>query len=175
MSEKTKSSPQVVTLGCRLNAYESEVMRRHAVAAGLDNAVIVNTCAVTSEAVRQSMQTIRRKRKDDPDARIIVTGCAAQIEPERFGDMPEVDHVIGNAEKMQPGSFVDLARAETPRVHVNDIMQVHETASHLVEGFSSRARAYVQIQNGCDHRCTFCIIPFGRGPISVGRRRRDHC
>ena len=157
-------SPEVVTLGCRLNAYESEVMRRSATAAGLANAVIVNTCAVTAEAVRQSMQTVRRKRKDHPDAKIIVTGCAAQIEPDRFADMAEVDHVIGNSEKMQNASFADIAQQTTPRVRVNDIMEVRETASHLVDGFTSRARAYVQVQNGCDHRCTFCVIPFGRGP-----------
>ncbi len=155
--------PRLVTLGCRLNAYESEVMRRHASAAGLDNAVIVNTCAVTAEAVRQAQQTIRRIRREQPSARIIVTGCAAQIEPERFAALAEVDHVIGNAEKMEAKTFATLTLADTPRVTVNDIMGVSETASHMIEGFGSRARAYVQVQNGCDHRCTFCIIPFGRG------------
>ena len=156
--------PRLVTLGCRLNAYESEVMRRHASAAGLDDAVIVNTCAVTGEAVRQAQQTIRRIRREQPSARIIVTGCAAQIEPERFAALAEVDHVIGNAEKMEAKTFATLTLADTPRVTVNDIMGVSETASHMIEGFGSRARAYVQVQNGCDHRCTFCIIPFGRGP-----------
>ena len=155
--------PQLVTLGCRLNAYESEVMRRHASAAGLDDAVIVNTCAVTGEAVRQAQQTIRRIRRERPEARIIVTGCAAQIEPERFAALPEVDHVVGNGEKMLASTFSSLALADSPRVSVNDIMSVSETASHMIEGFGSRARAYVQVQNGCDHRCTFCIIPFGRG------------
>jgi threonylcarbamoyladenosine tRNA methylthiotransferase MtaB len=156
--------PQVVTLGCRLNAYESEVMRAHAGAVGLDNAVIVNTCAVTAEAVRQAAQTIRRLRRDNPGARLIVTGCAAQIEPERFAAMPEVDHVIGNAEKTRAETFAALAGADLERVVVNDIMSVRETASHMVDGFGGRGRAYVQVQNGCDHRCTFCIIPFGRGP-----------
>ncbi|MGH6832488.1 MAG: tRNA (N(6)-L-threonylcarbamoyladenosine(37)-C(2))-methylthiotransferase MtaB, partial [Methyloceanibacter sp.] len=158
------SQIRIVTLGCRLNAYESEVMRRHADAAGLDRAVIVNTCAVTSEAVRQAMQAIRRLRREDSQARIIVTGCAAQIEPDRFAGMPEVDTVIGNAEKMKAVTFHGLSTAETPRVVVNDIMSVRETASAMIDGFGARARAFMQIQNGCDHRCTFCIIPFGRGP-----------
>ncbi|WP_024275000.1 tRNA (N(6)-L-threonylcarbamoyladenosine(37)-C(2))-methylthiotransferase MtaB [Hyphomicrobium sp. 802] len=158
------SEPQVITLGCRLNTYESEVMRRHAREAGLDNAIIVNTCAVTGEAVRQAAQTVRRLRREKPNARIIVTGCAAQIEPERFADMPEVDHVVGNAEKMQAETFAGLSIADGERVQVNDIMSVRDTALHMIDGFGSRTRAYVQIQNGCDHRCTFCIIPFGRGP-----------
>jgi threonylcarbamoyladenosine tRNA methylthiotransferase MtaB len=155
---------RVVTLGCRLNAFESEVMRSHAAAAGLEGAVIVNTCAVTAEAVRQAGQTIRRLKRENPDARLIVTGCAAQIEPQRFADMPEVDRVIGNAEKMDAQSFRDLSFADSARVAVNDIMSVRTTAHALVDGFGSRARAYVQVQNGCDHRCTFCVIPFGRGP-----------
>ncbi len=158
------SEPTVITLGCRLNAYESEVMRRHAREAGLNNAVIINTCAVTGEAVRNAAQTIRRVRRENPQARIIVTGCAAQIEPERFADMSEVDHVVGNAEKMKAETFAGLALPETERVQVDDIMSVRETASHMIDGFGTRARAYVQIQNGCDHRCTFCIIPYGRGP-----------
>jgi threonylcarbamoyladenosine tRNA methylthiotransferase MtaB len=158
------SEPLVITLGCRLNAYESEVMRRHAVDAGLDDAVIVNTCAVTGEAVRQAAQTIRRLRRENPGARIIVTGCAAQIEPERFAGMTEVDHVVGNAEKMEAATFRGLSVEDSERVQVNDIMSVRETAHHMIDGFGSRARAYVQIQNGCDHRCTFCIIPYGRGP-----------
>jgi threonylcarbamoyladenosine tRNA methylthiotransferase MtaB len=158
------SQVRVVTLGCRLNAYESEVMRGHAAAAGLGNAVIINTCAVTSEAVRQAAQTIRRLRREDPRARIVVTGCAAQIEPDRFAGMPEVDAVIGNAEKMHAATFRALSTADTQRVIVNDIMSVRETAHAMIGGFGSRARAYVQVQNGCDHRCTFCIIPFGRGP-----------
>ena len=158
------SGVRLITLGCRLNAYESEVMRGHAAAAGLDDAVIVNTCAVTAEAVRQAAQTIRKVRRDSPAARIIVTGCAAQIEPERFADMPEVDAVVGNGEKMKPETFRGLSLADTPRVQVNDIMSVRETAHAMIAGFGSRARAYVEVQNGCDHRCTFCIIPYGRGP-----------
>jgi threonylcarbamoyladenosine tRNA methylthiotransferase MtaB len=158
------SGTEIVTLGCRLNAYESEVMRRHSAQAGLSDAVIVNTCAVTAEAVRQAGQTIRRIRRERPNARIIVTGCAAQIEPERFAEMSEVDHVIGNAEKLRAETFLALSVATSERVQVNDIMSVRETASHMVEAFGSRTRAYVQVQNGCDHRCTFCIIPFGRGP-----------
>lgn len=158
------SEPTVITLGCRLNAYESEVMRRHAAEAGIAEAVIVNTCAVTAEAVRQAKQTIRRLRRERPDARIIVTGCAAQTEPETFADLVEVDHVIGNAEKMQAETFRGLMLPASERVQVNDITAVRETAGHMIEGFGTRARAYVQVQNGCDHRCTFCIIPYGRGP-----------
>jgi threonylcarbamoyladenosine tRNA methylthiotransferase MtaB len=160
----SSEGPHIVTLGCRLNAYESEVMRRHAIASGLDDAVIVNTCAVTNEAVRQARQTIRRLRRERPDARIIVTGCAAQIEPGRFAAQEGVDHVIGNDDKMQAGTFAALARDGGPAILVNDIQSVTATASHMIEGFGNRARAYVQVQNGCDHRCTFCIIPYGRGP-----------
>jgi threonylcarbamoyladenosine tRNA methylthiotransferase MtaB len=159
---------RVVTLGCRLNAYESEVMRRHAADAGLNDAIIVNTCAVTGEAVRQATQTIRKLRRENPSAQIIVTGCAAQIEPERFAAMPEIDRVVGNAEKMRAETFLGLGRglglADSLRVQVNDIMSVRETAHAMVDGFGSNARAFVQVQNGCDHRCTFCIIPYGRGP-----------
>jgi threonylcarbamoyladenosine tRNA methylthiotransferase MtaB len=139
-------------------------MRGHAAAAGFGDAVIVNTCAVTAEAVRQAAQAIRRLRREEPRARIVVTGCAAQIEPGRFAAMPEVDAVIGNAEKMRAETFRALHLDGTPRVLVNDIMSVRETAHAMIDGFGSRARAYVQVQNGCDHRCTFCIIPFGRGP-----------
>ena len=155
---------EIITLGCRLNAYESEVMRGHAAAAGLGDTVIVNTCAVTAEAVRQARQTIRKMRRANPSARIVVTGCAAQIEPQNFAAMPEVDHVIGNGEKVAAQTWTALATGDSPRVAVNDIMSVRETAGHLEHGFGSRARAFVQIQNGCDHRCTFCIIPYGRGP-----------
>jgi threonylcarbamoyladenosine tRNA methylthiotransferase MtaB len=158
------ADPRIITLGCRLNAYESDVVRRNAEDAGLDDAIIVNTCAVTAEAVRQATKTIRRLRRENPSARIIVTGCAAQIEPERFAALREVDHVIGNAEKMRPETFNGLSTAGSERVQVDDIMSVRETAGHLIAGFGSRTRAYVQVQNGCDHRCTFCIIPFGRGP-----------
>jgi len=157
-------SLRIVTLGCRLNAFESEVMRQNASAAGLTNAAIVNTCAVTGEAVRQAAQTIRRLRREQPRTRIIVTGCAAQIDPGRFGAMPEVDAVIGNAEKLAFGTFQALCTGSSERVQVNDIMSVRETAHAMIDGFGSKARAYVQVQNGCDHRCTFCVIPFGRGP-----------
>lgn len=185
--------PQVVTMGCRLNAYESEVIRAHASAAGLNDAVIINTCAVTGEAMRQAAQTIRRLKRERPGARVIVTGCGAQLEPAKFAMMDEVDHVIGNAEKMRAETFLTIARLSGPvrsarrqweppesgdgsapgsgaadhavsRVHVADIMRVRETASHMLDGFTGRARASVEIQNGCDHRCTFCIIPFARGP-----------
>jgi threonylcarbamoyladenosine tRNA methylthiotransferase MtaB len=158
------SDIEIITFGCRLNAYESEVMRAHANAAGLSDAVIVNTCAVTAEAVRQARQAIRRARRERPAAKIVVTGCAAQIDPARFAAMEEVDHVIGNQEKLEAKSFAGLSIEGTERVAVNDIMSVRETAGHLIEGFGNHARAYVQIQNGCDHRCTFCVIPFGRGP-----------
>jgi threonylcarbamoyladenosine tRNA methylthiotransferase MtaB len=172
LSRSEDSAVEVVTFGCRLNAYESDVMRGHAQAAGLGRTVIFNTCAVTGEAVRQAAQAIRRARREDPSIRIVVTGCAAQTEPERFAEMPEVDHVIGNAEKMVATTFRDLLEPGGERVSVNDIMAIRETAGHLLDGFAARttdhqgarARAYVQVQNGCDHRCTFCIIPFGRGP-----------
>ena len=158
------SGPTVITLGCRLNTYESEVMRRHALEAGLGEAVIINTCAVTSEAVRGARQAIRRAAKENPGAPILVTGCAAQIDPGAFAAMPEVTLVIGNHEKMQAETWQPpdlLGGAE--KVRVNDIMGVRETAAHLIDGMDGRARAYVQVQNGCDHRCTFCIIPYGRG------------
>jgi threonylcarbamoyladenosine tRNA methylthiotransferase MtaB len=154
----------IITFGCRLNSYESEVMRAQARAAGLADAVIVNTCAVTAEAVRQARQAIRKARRARPEAKIIVTGCAAQIDPSRFAAMDEVDHVIGNQEKLEAKTFARFGVEGCERVVVNDIMSVRETASHLIDGFGTRARAYVQIQNGCDHRCTFCVIPFGRGP-----------
>lgn len=155
---------QVITLGCRLNSYESEVMRGHAGKAGLEGAVIVNTCAVTAEAVRTARQTIRRAARDNPNAPVIVTGCAAQIDPKMFADMPEVTRVIGNHEKMQAETWVPLdLLGGTEKIRVNDIMSVEETAGHLIDGMDGRARAYIQVQNGCDHRCTFCIIPYGRG------------
>lgn len=155
---------RVITLGCRLNGYESEVMSEQAKAAGLGETIIVNTCAVTAEAVRQARQTIRRARRENPGVRIVVTGCAAQIEPDTFAAMTEVDHVVGNAAKTTRSTWDDLSHGRLERVKVDDIMSVRETAGHLIEGFGTRARAYVQVQNGCDHRCTFCIIPFGRGP-----------
>ena len=153
---------EVVTFGCRLNAYESEVIRKRAAEDGLSDAVIFNTCAGTGEAVRQARQAIRKMRRERPDARLIVTGCAAQIDPAAFGAMDEIDLVLGNAEKTQAGAYA-IAAPDAPRVRVNDIMSVRETAGHLIDGLKERARAYVEVQNGCDHRCTFCIIPFGRG------------
>ena len=153
---------EVVTFGCRLNAYESEVIRKRAAEDGLSDAVIFNTCAVTGEAVRQARQAIRKMRRERPEARLIVTGCAAQIDPAAFGAMDEIDLVLGNAEKTQAGAYA-IAAPDAPRVRVNDIMSVRETAGHLIDGLKERARAYVEVQNGCDHRCTFCIIPFGRG------------
>ncbi len=142
-------------------------MKRLAAEAGVQGAVVVNTCAVTAEAVRKARQEIRKLRRDNPDAKVIVTGCAAQTEPETFAGMDEVDAVIGNSEKMAPETWAGLAPpdliGDTERVQVNDIMSVTETASHLIDGFGTRSRAYVQVQNGCDHRCTFCIIPYGRG------------
>lgn len=162
----TSAPPKFTTLGCRLNSYESEAMKDMAQTAGLENAVIVNTCAVTAEAVRKSRQEIRRLRRENPEAQIIVTGCAAQVEPETFAAMGEVDKVIGNTEKMNPATWQGMAAdfvGETEKVQVDDIMSVTETAGHLIDGFGTRSRAYVQVQNGCDHRCTFCIIPYGRG------------
>ncbi|SHK33994.1 threonylcarbamoyladenosine tRNA methylthiotransferase MtaB [Shimia gijangensis] len=166
MPEKQNTPPKFTTLGCRLNAYETEAMKELSQQVGLDNAVIVNTCAVTSEAVRKARQEIRKLRRENPEARIIVTGCAAQTEPETFAAMGEVDKVIGNSEKMQPETWAGMAAdfiGETEKVQVDDIMSVTETAGHLIDGFGTRSRAYVQVQNGCDHRCTFCIIPYGRG------------
>ena len=160
------TAPVFSTLGCRLNAYETQAMKDLAGQAGLENAVVVNTCAVTAEAVRKARSNIRKLRRKHPEARLIVTGCAAQTEPETFALMPEVDAVIGNIEKMQSGTWQGLAAdftGETEKVQVDDIMSVKETAGHLIDGFGTRSRAYVQVQNGCDHRCTFCIIPYGRG------------
>ncbi|WP_299737373.1 tRNA (N(6)-L-threonylcarbamoyladenosine(37)-C(2))-methylthiotransferase MtaB [uncultured Roseobacter sp.] len=160
------NAPVFSTMGCRLNAYETEAMKELATAAGLENAVVVNTCAVTAEAVRKARQDIRKLRRAHPGARLIVTGCAAQTEPDTFAQMAEVDAVIGNTEKMQGATWQGLAAdfiGDTETVQVDDIMSVTETAGHLIDGFGTRSRAYVQVQNGCDHRCTFCIIPYGRG------------
>jgi threonylcarbamoyladenosine tRNA methylthiotransferase MtaB len=154
--------PVFHTLGCRLNAYETEAMREMATAAGLRDTVVVNTCAVTAEAVRKSQKDIRRLAREHPGAKIVVTGCAAQTEPDRFAGMDEVTLVLGNTEKMQPDTWASVLTDQTEPVRVDDIMSVTETAGHLIDGFG-RHRAYVQIQNGCDHRCTFCIIPYGRG------------
>jgi len=167
-AEKT-AGPQVVSFGCRLNTYESAVMRDHAIAAGRHNTIIVNTCAVTQEAERQGRQSLRRLRRDNPDAEIIATGCAVQLSPQAYADMPEIDRVIGNEDKMKAESF---AADNNQPILISDIMTVRETASHMVEGFNGRTRAFVQIQQGCDHRCTFCIIPFARGnnrSVPMGR------
>ena len=158
------TAPRFTTHGCRLNAYETEAMTAMAKAAGIGDAIVINTCAVTAEAVRKARQDIRRARRENPRARVVVTGCAAQTDPASFAAMDEVDVVLGNAEKMQPETWAGLAGATAPEpVQVDDIMSVRETAGHLIDGFGTRSRAYVQVQNGCDHRCTFCIIPFGRG------------
>lgn len=161
MSGKEKQkSPELVTFGCRLNTYESEVMRTHAKNAGLDDAIIFNTCAVTKEAERQARQAIRRARRENPNAKIIVTGCSAQIDPQTYAQMDEVDRIIGNDLKLKAETWGVQGEE---KVLVNDIMSVKETASHLIEGIEGQARAFIQVQNGCDHRCTFCIIPYGRG------------
>lgn len=160
------NAPVFTTLGCRLNAYETEAMKDLAHKAGVENVFVINTCAVTAEAVRKSKQEIRKHKRQFPEKQIIVTGCAAQIDPENFSEMEEVSAVIGNSEKLSQSTWHNLSSGfigETERVQVDDIMSVTETAEHLIDGFGTRSRAYVQVQNGCDHRCTFCIIPFGRG------------
>ena len=149
------------TFGCRLNTFESEIMRGLAEKAGLQNAVIFNTCAVTAEATRQARQAIRKAHKENPEAQIIVTGCAAQTEPEMFAAMPEVSRILGNEEKLQASAW--LPQSNRPRVDVADIMTVRENRPPMIERLTTRTRAFMQVQNGCDHRCTFCIIPFGRG------------
>jgi threonylcarbamoyladenosine tRNA methylthiotransferase MtaB len=157
------SGLEVITFGCRLNAYESEAIKARAAEAGLTNTVIVNTCAVTAEAVRQSRQAIRKVKRERPNTRLIVTGCAAQTEPQTYAAMPEVDCVLGNEEKLRSQSYVVDFLKDAPRILVNDIMAVKETAAQFVDSFGDRTRAVLQVQNGCDHRCTFCIIPYGRG------------
>ncbi|MEM8742829.1 MAG: tRNA (N(6)-L-threonylcarbamoyladenosine(37)-C(2))-methylthiotransferase MtaB, partial [Pseudomonadota bacterium] len=165
--DRSSAPPVFHTLGCRLNLTETAAMEEMVAAAGLSNTVVINTCAVTAEAVRQARQRIRRARREHPTARLIVTGCAAQTEPETFASMPEVDLVLGNLEKMRPGVWARISSpdfiGQTEKIVVDDIMATTETAGHLLAGFGTRSRAHVQIQNGCDHRCTFCIIPFGRG------------
>jgi threonylcarbamoyladenosine tRNA methylthiotransferase MtaB len=167
-------SVEIVTLGCRLNTSESEVIRFEAERAGLTDTVIINSCAVTNEAVAQARQSIRRLKRERPQLRIVVTGCAAQTQPEMFADMPEVDRVVGNDDKMRGetwrnarealGAVPGFAIASSEKIAVSDIMAVRQMAPHLLEGFQSGLpRVFVQVQNGCDHRCTFCIIPFGRG------------
>ena len=156
----TIATPKIITFGCRLNTYESEVMAAHASGAGLSDAIIVNTCAVTAEAERQARQEIRRLARDNPGTKIIVTGCAAQIHPDDFAAIDGVSHVIGNDLKLKAETWQNLGE----KISVNDIMAVRETAPHMLQGFETRVRAFLQVQNGCDHRCTFCIIPYGRGP-----------
>ena len=162
------TTPKFMTQGCRLNAYETEAMKELINDSGLENIVVINTCAVTAEAVRKSKQEIRKLRRENPNAQMIVTGCAAQIEPKTFSTMSEVDLVVGNTEKMKPDTWNNISKnpdfvGKTEKVLVDDIMSVKDTAGHLIDGFGTRSRAYVQVQNGCDHRCTFCIIPYGRG------------
>ncbi|MEF0943304.1 tRNA (N(6)-L-threonylcarbamoyladenosine(37)-C(2))-methylthiotransferase MtaB [Rhizobium sp. BR 362] len=160
------SGVEVITFGCRLNTYESEVMRAEAEKAGLNNAILVNTCAVTGEAVRQARQAIRRARRDNPHARIIVTGCAAQTEKQTFAEMAEVDAVLGNEEKLASASYrslPDFGVSAEEKLRVNDIMSVRATAPQMIRHIDGHVRAFIQVQNGCDHRCTFCIIPYGRG------------
>jgi threonylcarbamoyladenosine tRNA methylthiotransferase MtaB len=161
---------EVVTFGCRLNAAESELVHRNAEAAGLNETIVINSCAVTAEAVCQARQTIRRLKRERPDAKIVVTGCAAQTEPATFAQMPEVDRVLGNLSKNSPAAWIDVKRAfdfgivAEEKVIIDDLANVRNTALHLIDGFEGHTRAFVQVQNGCDHRCTFCIIPYGRGP-----------
>ncbi len=159
----TNKEVDVITFGCRLNAYESEAIKVRAREAQLRDAVVVNTCAVTAEAVRQSRQAIRKLRRERPGVRIIVTGCAAQTEPDTYASMAEVDAVLGNAEKLTAQAYADFGLGRAEKLRVNDIMSVRETASQMVDHFDGKTRAFLQVQNGCDHRCTFCIIPFGRG------------
>ncbi|MGI9435365.1 MAG: tRNA (N(6)-L-threonylcarbamoyladenosine(37)-C(2))-methylthiotransferase MtaB [Geminicoccaceae bacterium] len=160
------TKPEIITFGCRLNSFESEIIRNQAADAGLEDVVVVHTCAVTAEAERQARQAIRRARRERPEARIVVTGCSAQITPDRYAEMAEVDQVIGNQEKLEADVWQALAApgVEAARVIVGDAQAISETAGHLVDGLDGRSRAFVQVQNGCDHRCTFCIIPYGRGP-----------
>ncbi len=157
------SNVDVITFGCRLNTFESEVMRRHALAAGLDDMVIVHTCAVTAEAERQARQAIRRMRRSRPSARIVVTGCAAQITPNAYISLEGVDQLVGNDRKLKPETWRTLADDQVTRAHIGDVMGVRTPESHAIDGMSGRTRAFLSVQNGCDHRCTFCIIPFGRG------------
>jgi threonylcarbamoyladenosine tRNA methylthiotransferase MtaB len=163
MTISTPSGVEIVTFGCRLNTYESEAMRAQAEAAGHADLVIVNTCAVTAEATRQARQSIRRLAREYPEKRIVVTGCAAQVEPETFAALPGVAQVVGNGEKTKAETWSALRLDGAEKVRVDDIFSVRETAPHLIDGMRGRTRAFVQVQNGCDHRCTFCIIPYGRG------------
>ncbi|MEJ6594691.1 tRNA (N(6)-L-threonylcarbamoyladenosine(37)-C(2))-methylthiotransferase MtaB [Parasphingorhabdus sp.] len=159
------SAPEMISMGCRLNIAESETLRQNLVANNIDgdNLIIVNSCAVTNEAVRQTRQAIRRAKKDNPEKNIVVTGCAAQVDPAMFAAMPETSAVVGNFDKYDAANFKLGLHSNRPDIRVSDIMRVTETAPHMVSAFADRSRAFVEIQNGCDHRCTFCIIPFGRG------------
>ena len=161
MSGQSQNNPEIITFGCRLNTYESEIIRQKVAAARISDVFIVNTCAVTAEAERQARQTIRRLRRNSPYHQIIVTGCAAQLRPDVYAAMPEVDSVLGNMEKLSEESYKSTVKGE---VRVSDIMKITETAGHLIEGFDGRTRAFLEIQQGCNHRCTFCTIPFARGP-----------
>lgn len=154
------SGAEFISFGCRLNTYESEVMRSHAEKAGTDNTIVFNTCAVTGEAARQARQAIRRAHRERPDAKIVVTGCAAQTDAKSFADMPEVSLILGNEEKLKPESWLP---GSNERVRVSNIMEAKTQRLQMIEGLTERTRAFVQVQNGCDHRCTFCIIPYGRG------------
>lgn len=154
-------SGKIVTFGCRLNTYESEVMRQF-IDAGSEEVIVFNTCAVTAEAERQARQAIRKARRENPNVKIIVTGCSAQVSPDSYTNMPEVDRVLGNDDKMKADNF-KFDAFNTEKAIINDIMSVTETAGHLISNFQGKSRAFIQVQNGCDHRCTFCIIPFGRG------------
>lgn len=159
-----QNRPEIKTFGCRLNIWESEVMRKHAMAAGINDVVIVNSCAVTAEAEKQARQMVRKLRREKPMAKIIVTGCAVQIDPESWAAMPEADHILGNSDKLQLSSWQKLANGNLPAHQVTDIMEIDDLASHMIDSFDNHIRGFLQIQQGCDHRCTFCIIPYGRGP-----------
>lgn len=154
---------EIITFGCRLNSYESELIKQSAEKAGLTNTIIFNSCAVTSEAERQLKQAIRKAKRENPDAKLIVTGCAAQINPDKYSKMDEVFKVLGNEEKVKTESYLPSFIDNTEKALVNDIMSIKETAPQLIEGVDGKSRAFIQIQNGCNHRCTFCIIPYGRG------------
>ena len=154
-----KNKSEVITFGCRLNIYESQIIKQNLSEAKLDNVVVLNTCAVTKEAEKQARNAIRKLKRESPDKKIIVTGCAAQNTPDMFASMNEVDKILGNEEKLSPIHY----NFDTQKISVNDIMSVKETAAHLVTSFEGKSRAFVQVQNGCDHRCTFCMIPYGRG------------
>ena len=159
------SAPEIISMGCRLNIAESETVRQNLIKSNVDtsNLIIVNSCAVTNEAVRQTRQAVRKAKKNNPDKNVVVTGCAAQIESRMFEEMPETSAVIGNFDKYDAANFKFGLDTNRPEMRVSDIMQVRETAPHMVSAFTERSRAFVEIQNGCDHRCTFCIIPYGRG------------